>query len=130
MTTAKQLGSQVRTARLGAGLSLRRLGALANIPATTLEGYEGGASVPAEKLASIADVLKPHTFRINDYEFTVSRVGRETKTLPTEQLTLDFRGEYNYAEASVRITPGKITILLDGTKTLPLIQQAAVSGSQ
>ncbi|MGA9977095.1 MAG: helix-turn-helix transcriptional regulator [Candidatus Sulfotelmatobacter sp.] len=117
MTRAQQLGSQIKTARSVAGLSLRRLGALAGIPATTLEGYEAGASVPAEKLARIADVLRHHTFKVDGYEFTVNRVDRGA-TLPTaEQMTLNFIGEYDYAKARVRIGPGKITILLDGKKT-------------
>ena len=129
MTAAKQLGSQVRLARLAAGLSLRRLGALSNIPATTLEGYEAGASVPAQKLARIADVLSHYTFRIDGFEFTVSRVGRDSKTLAAEQLSLDFSGEYNYAKASVKVSPGKITIVVDGTKTTQRAQRRARPGS-
>ena len=117
MTRAQQLGSQIRTARSAAGLSLRRLGALVGIPATTLEGYEAGASVPAEKLARIADVLRHHTFRIDGYEFTVNRVSRAATLLPAEQMSLNFIGEYDYAKARVKIGPGKITILLDGKKT-------------
>lgn len=96
---------------------MRRLGALVGIPATTLEGYEAGASVPAEKLARIADVLRHHTFRIDGYEFTVNRVSRAATLLPAEQMSLNFIGEYDYAKARVKIGPGKITILLDGKKT-------------
>jgi transcriptional regulator with XRE-family HTH domain len=117
MTRAQQLGSQIRTARSAAGLSLRRLGALAGIPATTLEGYEAGASVPAEKLARIADALRYYTFRVDGYEFTVNRVGHGVTMPPAEQMTLNFVGEYDYAKAKVKIGPGKITILLDGKKT-------------
>jgi len=77
MTAAQQLGNQIMDARLAAGLSLRKLGALAEIPATTIEGYETGASIPAEKLARIANALQHLTFQVDGYHFTVSKEGGE-----------------------------------------------------
>lgn len=92
---------------------------MASVPATTLEGYEAGASVPAEKLARIADALSHHTFKIDGYQFSVTRVTVETEAPLHDQMSLDFAGEYSYARAVVKIKPSKITILLSGTKRLP-----------
>jgi transcriptional regulator with XRE-family HTH domain len=118
MTAAEQLGSQIRTARMAAGLSLRKLGALARIPPTTIEGYEGGASIPAEKLARIANALNHLTFHVDGFRFTVSQADREGTSLPPDQIALDFAGEYSYARAQVKIGPSNIRIVLDGTKAL------------
>jgi transcriptional regulator with XRE-family HTH domain len=115
MTATEQIANQLKAARLAKGLSLRGVAALAKIPASTLEGYESGSAVPAEKLARIAEVLEHPTFKIDDYRFTVSRAASEAPT-PPDQLSLDFTGEYSYAKATVKISPRKITIFLDGRK--------------
>lgn len=116
MTTSQQLGNQIRAARLAAGLSLRKLGAIAEIPATTIEGYEAGASIPAEKLARLANALKHPTFQVDGYRFTVSKGERESAPLAADQMMLDFAGEYGYAKAQVKIGPSNITIHLEGAK--------------
>jgi transcriptional regulator with XRE-family HTH domain len=118
MTASQQIASQLRAVRLEKGLSLRALATLARIPASTLEGYEAGSSVPAEKLARIADALDHRTFKVDEYHFTVSRAMPGIPTHP-DQLSLDFTGEYSYAKARIRIAPGKITIYLDGKRGLP-----------
>ena len=115
MTATQQIASQLKAARLAKGLSLRGVSALAKIPASTLEGYESGSTIPAEKLARIAEVLEHPTFEIDHYRFTVSRVTQEIPS-HADQLSLDFTGEYSYAKAVVKISPRKITILLDGRK--------------
>jgi transcriptional regulator with XRE-family HTH domain len=114
----EQIARQLKAARLKKGLSLRAVAALAKIPASTLEGYESGSAVPAEKLARIAEVLEHPTFKIDDYHFTVSRAAPEAPSRH-DQLSLDFTGEYSYAKATVKISPRKITIFLDGRKTIP-----------
>lgn len=118
MTTRQQIAGQIKAARLSKGLSLRGLAALARIPASTLEGYESGSAIPAEKLARIGEVLEHPTFEIDDYRFTVSRAAQDVPTRP-DQLSLNFTGEYGYAKATVKISPRKITILLDGRKSVP-----------
>ena len=117
MTVAQQLGSQIRSARIGAGLSLRKLGNLSGIPATTIEGYEGGSSIPAEKLVRIADALNYRDFVVDRYRFTVGRIDSEVpKPATREQLSLDFSAEYDYSRATVRIRPGSITVAFDATR--------------
>ena len=116
MTTAEQVGAQIKAARSDAGLSLRKLSKLANVPATTIESYESGISVPsADKLARIAAALNCFTFRVDEYTFTVSSAEAALdKSLASEQLALDFSGQYNYAKATVKIRPGRISIVFDG----------------
>ena len=117
MTTAEQLGIQLKAAR--GQMSLRALSEQVGISASTLGEYERGAKVPeADKLARIAETLNCFTFRIDEFYFTVSRVivdlGPEKQSV---QLPLDFSGEYNYAKASVKLKPGRISITFDGFKT-------------
>jgi transcriptional regulator with XRE-family HTH domain len=125
MTTAEQLGKQIRAARLAAGLSLRKLGAIAEIPATTIEGYEAGASIPAEKLARIANAVAHTTFQVDGYRFTVSKDERDSRALAPDQMTLDFAGEYGHAKAQVKIGPTSITIHLEGMKSIGTIVKKA-----
>jgi len=35
-------------------------------------------------------------------------------TLPGQQLALDFTGEYSFSKATVRLSPGRISISFDG----------------
>jgi transcriptional regulator with XRE-family HTH domain len=116
MTTAEQLGSQIKTAR--GELSLRALSDQVDISASTLGEYERGVRVPeADKLARIADALNHFTFQIDDFTFTVSRTDTDAKPpTPSQQLPLDFSGEYSYAKASVKIRPGRISVVFDGVK--------------
>jgi transcriptional regulator with XRE-family HTH domain len=117
MTTAQQLGIQVKAARNKAGLSIRGLSALANIPASTIEGYEAGTKIPAENFLRLADALKHHNFKVDGNEFTVIRTGTATPApAEGEQLRLDFSGEYDYSKASIKIRPGKITVSFDGVR--------------
>jgi transcriptional regulator with XRE-family HTH domain len=117
MTTAEQLGAQLRTAR--GQLSLRALSDQVDISASTLGEYERGSKVPeADKLARIAEALNCFTFRIDNFYFTVSRAIVDAEPSPTNaQLPLDFLGEYSYAKASVKIRPGRISLTFDGVKT-------------
>jgi transcriptional regulator with XRE-family HTH domain len=116
MTTAEQLGSQIKAAR--GQLSLRALSEQVDISASTLGEYERGVKVPeADKLAKIAGALNHFTFRVDDFTFTVSRTVTATERhAQSEQLPLDFSGEYSYAKASVKIRPGRISVVFDGVK--------------
>jgi len=114
MTTTKQLSIQIKAARVKAGLSLRRLSAMAKIPATTIEGYEAGNKIPADNFLRIADALDHHNFDVDGHTFTVGRATAEdSKAARGEQLRLDFSGEYDYSKATVKISPGKITVAFD-----------------
>jgi len=117
MTAAQQLGSQIKMARLAAGLSLRKLASLTQIPTTTIEGYESGTSIPAEKLVRIADSVNHYVFRVDGYRFSVSRADEQAlKAAGAEQLNLDFSAEYHYSKATVKISPGRIAVTFDGTR--------------
>jgi len=121
LTTAQQLGNQLRTARLDARLSLRKLGAKVSIPATTIEGYEAGNRIPADKFLRLADALNHQTFEVDGYKFNVTRSDVETPK-GGEQLNLNFSGEYLYSRATVKISPGRITVAFDANR-LSLVQK-------
>jgi transcriptional regulator with XRE-family HTH domain len=129
MTTAEQLGLQIKAAR--GDMSLRALSEQVGISASTLGEYERGAKVPeADKLARIAETLNCFTFRIDEFYFTVSRVVVEAERgRQSAQLPLDFSGEYSYAKATVKIRPGRISVALDGFKTPAAGAQIAVSSN-
>lgn len=117
MTAAQQLGGQIKEARNKAGLSLRGLSTLANIPASTIEGYEAGGKIPADNFLRLADALKHHNFKVDGNEFTVRRTDTAVPVpAEGEQLKLDFSGEYDYSKASIKIRPGKITVSFDGVR--------------
>jgi transcriptional regulator with XRE-family HTH domain len=127
MKTAEQLGSQIRAAR--GSLSLRALSDQVEISASTLSEYERGVRVPeADKLARIAEALNHFEFQIDNFIFTVSRAEGTEKPKPSGQIPLDFSGEYSYAKASVRIKPGRISVIFDGVKdSTPKIRLAVSS---
>ncbi len=126
MTAAQQLGSQVKEARRAAGLTLRDLGARAEIPWTSIAGYEKGNRIPADKFLRIADALNHRTFKIDGESFNVSRVAEEMPDAARgEQLRLNFSGEYGYSRASVRISPGKIEVAFDGAKSSASMRRLA-----
>jgi transcriptional regulator with XRE-family HTH domain len=116
MTAGEQLGAQLRSIRNGAGISLRALARMTEIPATTIEGYEKGNKIPADKFLLLADALDHHTFAVDGQEFTVGRSVRGAAQEIAEQMRLNFLGEYTYSKASVRIGPGRITVSFDASK--------------
>jgi transcriptional regulator with XRE-family HTH domain len=118
MTTAEQLGSQIKLARDAAKLSLRALGEIVEISASTIGEYERGVRVPeADKLARIASALNCFTFRVDSFAFSIGPgLSKAEESSRNEQLRLDFEAEYGYGRAHVRIEPGKITVAFDGAR--------------
>lgn len=117
MTSAEQLGSQIKQAREDANLSLRSLSDEANISASTLGEYERGVRVPdADKLMRIAAALGQFTFHIDNYTFTISPRDESPKAAPERQIPLNFSEDYTYSTARVKIEPGKISVAFEGVK--------------
>jgi transcriptional regulator with XRE-family HTH domain len=118
MMAPQKLGGQVKAARSKSGLSLRKLAALAGIPATTIAGYEKGNKIPADNFLRIADALKHHTYEVGGNLFSVGRTHTARGVpLASEQLSLDFSGEYGYSFARVKIGPGKIIVSFDAVRS-------------
>jgi transcriptional regulator with XRE-family HTH domain len=118
MTAAQQLGAQLKAARERQRLSLRDVDKMVGIRYTTISGYEAGTSVPtADKLAKLALALNLHFVEIDSCRFWISRVEPvEAAPVTGEQLSLDFTGEYSYSRASLKISPGRITVVFDAVR--------------
>jgi len=90
----------------------------------TIASYETGNSIPqADTLAKIADVLNIPTIEVDGHRLTITRKEKLTPTRPGEQLELDFSGEYSFSKATVRLSPGRISITFDGAT--PTLDQKA-----
>ena len=84
----------------------------------TISGYEKGNKVPADKFFQIADALNHHVFDIDGQKFSVNRADVEIEK-GGEQLHFNFSGEYASSHASVKISPGKITVEFNAAKSSP-----------
>lgn len=94
---------------------MRALSQKVGVTPPTIASYESGNSIPtADTLAKIADVLNIPIIEVDEHRFTITRKERVTSALPGEQLALDFTGEYSFSKATVRLSPGRISISFDG----------------
>lgn len=118
MTTAEQIGQQIREAR--GELSARSLSQQVGVTPPTIASYEAGRTIPtADVLAKIADALNIPVMEVDEHRFTITRKERLRPEQPSEQLALDFSGEYSFSRATVRLSPGRISISFDGATPLP-----------
>jgi transcriptional regulator with XRE-family HTH domain len=123
MTAAQQIGLQLKAARENANMSARALGHTVGVSAPTIGEYESGNSVPkADVLAKIAEALDLRVIEVDGYRLTITRVERIVSASSTEQLALDFAGQYAFSKATVRLSPGRISIAFDGVTPVPLVQ--------
>ena len=113
------LGSQIKRARNAAGLSVRALAEKVNIPYTTIEGFESGNKIPADRFLRIAAALNSHSFEVEGDKFEVYRVELEevAKATSSPQMKFEFSEEYTYSRATVRIGPSRITVSFQGQKS-------------
>lgn len=116
-TRNQQLGSQLRAARDTAGLSLRGLSAITGIPTMTLDGYEKGNKIPADKFLRIADALDHRVFDVDGQKFSVNRSDSQSRKTE-EQMFFNFSGEYTNSRATVKIASGKITVAFNAANTV------------
>ena len=70
-------------------------------------------------LAKIAEALEIRTIEIDEHRFTITRKEKLAPTRPGEQLALDFAGEYSFSKATIRLSPGRISISFDGATPIP-----------
>ena len=94
---------------------MRALSQKVGVTPPTIASYESGNSIPAaDTLAKIADVLNIPVIEVNEHRFTITKREKLAPALPGEQLALDFAGEYSFSRATVRLSPGRISISFDG----------------
>ena len=75
-------------------------------------------------MAKIAETLGIHVLEVDEYRFTITRKEKVAPARPGEQLALDFIGEYAFSRATVRLSPGRVSISFDGVTPIPT-QQAS-----
>lgn len=89
----------------------------------TIGDYESGDSTPtADVLAKIAGALDIHAFEVDEYRFTITRKEKISPARKGEQMALDFTGEYAFSKATVRLSPGRLSISFDGVTPIPTEQ--------
>ncbi len=115
MTTAEQLGAQLKQARIEAGFSVREFAAHVRIPASTIEGYEAGTKIPAHTFLRIAEALKQYVFDVDGKKYRVERPD-EQRSDSKEQMNFNFSAGYTTSHATVKIGPGTITVAFDARK--------------
>jgi len=99
---------------------VRALSQKVGVTAPTIASYESGNSIPtADTLAKIADVLNIPIIEIDGHRFTITRKEKLTPAQQGEQLALDFTGEYSFSKATVRLSPGRISVFFDGATPIP-----------
>jgi transcriptional regulator with XRE-family HTH domain len=115
MTTAQQLGSQMKMARDKANMSARGLGQKVGVSPPTIAEYESGSSVPkADVLARIAEALGLPEVVVDGFRFTITRVELIEAGPRAEQLPLDLTGQYTFSKGTLRISPGRISVSFEG----------------
>lgn len=123
MTAAQQIGLQLKSARENARMSARALSHAVGVSPPTIGEYESGSSVPkADVLAKIAQTLDLPVVEVDGCRLTITRVERIVPASSTEQLPLDFTGQYSFSKATVRLSPGRISIAFDGVTPVPLVK--------
>jgi transcriptional regulator with XRE-family HTH domain len=104
------LGQEIRAKRKGVGLSQDALAKLVGLKKRNMIGrYEKGTDVPSvEIFGRIALTLGITEVNINGSQFLVRRPADRTPEVP-EQFSLEFDKEYIYPEATLKITPVKLS---------------------
>jgi transcriptional regulator with XRE-family HTH domain len=106
MQWLKELGAQIRTARLNAGLTQEALARKLSVTREQLSNYENGKSAPSVNIVTeIAEALRVELV-VRGYKIISADVKPSVPPVPKpEQLTLAFGAEHKFRAASVSLTP-------------------------
>lgn len=106
----RALGQEIRTKRKEVGLSQDALAKAVGLKRRNMIGrYEKGTDVPSvEIFGRIALTLGITEVNINGSQFLVRRPTDRTSEVP-EQFSLEFDKEHVYREATLKITPVKLS---------------------
>jgi transcriptional regulator with XRE-family HTH domain len=104
MSWKKELGEQIKTARLRVELSQEQLADKLSVSRVQLGNYEKGKSaIPVNILTEIADALEVESFTIAGYKIVPHEYAPKPVPAPSQQLPLAFGREQRFASASVNI---------------------------
>jgi|HubBroStandDraft_6_1064221.scaffolds.fasta_scaffold2355152_1 transcriptional regulator with XRE-family HTH domain len=116
MEWLRQLGTQIRQAREGAGLTQQQLAENLSVSREQLSNYENGKSVPPVNVVTeIADVVHEE-FTVRGYKITRSGTPKRSKPcLEPHQLCLGFDKEHKFSEATLKIKPSGKSVIITAT---------------
>jgi transcriptional regulator with XRE-family HTH domain len=106
MSWLRELGDQIRSKRLKAGLTQEGLARKLSVTREQLSNYENGKSAPSVNIVTeIAEALGVELV-VRGYKITAADVRPSIPPVPKpEQLTLTFGTEHKFRAASVSLTP-------------------------
>ncbi len=119
MSWKEEVGQQIRQAREKAGLRQEDLGREVGRVGKTIRNYEAGSvTLPPDVLGKIAVRLQMSEVRINGFSFWI-RPRQETPAPGlSEQLRLDFDREHVFPNATIKISPTRISITITATASI------------
>lgn len=113
------LGLEIRAARQRARLSQGELGASIKKSRQIIGRYESGSDAPSLMvLGQIAVALQMSEINVNGYRFVVEPRIEPVRADSTAQLPLELDREYISPGATLKITPGRVSITI--TSMTPL----------
>lgn len=119
MSWQEEVGRQIRQAREKAGLKQKDLGLEVGRGSKTIMNYEAGSvTLPPDVLGKIAVRLQISEIRINGFSFSITHREESSAAAPTEQLSLDFNREHVFPNATIKISPTRISITITATASI------------
>jgi transcriptional regulator with XRE-family HTH domain len=119
MSWQEEVGQQIRQAREKAGLKQKDLGREVGRVGKTIMNYEAGSvTLPPDVLGKIAVRLQMSEIRINGFSFSITHRVESTAPAPSEQLRLDFDREHVFPNATIKISPTRISITITATASI------------
>ncbi len=125
MSWKKEVGQQIREARERVGLNQDELGKAVGRVRQTIVNYEAGSvTLPPDILGKIAIRLAMTEIKLNGYRFSIYS---EPPPAPQtgDQLKLDFDREHVFPNATIKISPTRISITITAMAPLETSRSAA-----
>jgi transcriptional regulator with XRE-family HTH domain len=108
MSWKKDLGRQIRDARLAANLTQGQLASRVHLTRQMISRYEVGRDVPTIEALAILSRTLNEEFEVHGFRITVEQTSSRLKPRPLpKQFRLDFEKSQQYRGATINITPSE-----------------------
>jgi len=115
VTWQKELGRQIRAARLAVGISQEQLATKTSVSRAQLSNYENGkCDVPTQVAAEIAKALEI-VFVVCGCRIGHDLANRPRPAIEAHQLSLAFDTEHSFPDSGVTIRPTRDSIVITTT---------------